>query len=357
MVFNLLNKLNDANDLSIIALSFNEGILSDKLHEVGVETHIIPESTNSFVKICLQAFKLLKKRKIDIIHSHRYKENLIALVLAKSLGVRRLVTTLHGLPEPPPNLQNGKTTIGIKSKVNDYILRNFFNHIIVVSNEMKTVLVQTNEFEQNKIDVIYNGIPVPWSSRSLDPPPHRLLDPSNDFFHIGSVGRMVPVKDYNLFLEVAVEVSKLVNNVRFSILGEGPLKGQLLQKVRELSMEDRVEFLPPRPDPLSYYKSLDLYVNTSLHEGIPLSILEAMACGKPVVAPRVGGIPEIIIHGENGLLADSREAKEIAELCANILEEKISYDNLCKNAAERISSMFSVDEMAKSYQNLYRNRD
>ena len=76
------------------------------------------------------------------------------------------------------------------------------------------------------------------------------------------------------------------------------------------------------PDPMPYYQSLDLYLNTSLHEGIPLSILEAMACGKPVVAPKVGGIPEIISHEENGVLIEAREPKKIADSCLRLMQDE-----------------------------------
>ena len=277
MVFNLLDRLKDDPGLKIIALSLNEGILTGRLRDAGVEVHTIPEAENSFLKIFLKALNLFKGKKIDVIHSHRYKENLLALLLAKTMGVKRLVSTLHGLAEPTIQ-QDGKNSASLKTKMDYFILKRYFSHVIAVSQEMKKTLVQKHLFREEMVEVIYNGISVPCSTptapRPLTPGPRPPApDPrplTNSRFHIGTVGRMVPVKDFDLFLEVAAEVVRENDRVRFSILGDGPLKQHLMEKAEELKISNYMEFLPPTPDPFPYYHSLDLYLNTSLHEGIPL---------------------------------------------------------------------------------------
>ncbi len=171
---------------------------------------------------------------------------------------------------------------------------------------------------------------------------------------------MVPVKDFDLFLEVAAEIKKQINsqsvtrnpklnNIRFSILGDGPLKDKLIQKAKDLKLNGCMEFLPPSHDPMPYY----LYLNTSIHEGIPLSILEAMSCGKPVVAPKVGGIPEIISHGVDGYLVEERTPVLFSALCNELANDKMKRDEMGKRGAERITSMFSDMNMALQYYNLY----
>ena len=215
-------------------------------------------------------------------------------------------------------------------------------------------------FNSDKVEVIYNGIPIPFAQRSMPSAPCFM--PS--VFHIGTVGRMVPVKDFNLFLEIAAEIMEQINskseirnpkfdNVCFSILGDGPLKDKLTEKVKELNIQKCVEFISPMPDPMPYYQSLDLYLNTSVHEGIPLSILEAMACSKPVVAPKVGGIPEIISDGENGILLEAREPKKIADSCLKLMQDKKLRKNMGEKASKRIAENFSSSKMAESYQRLY----
>jgi glycosyltransferase involved in cell wall biosynthesis len=164
---------------------------------------------------------------------------------------------------------------------------------------------------------------------------------------------MVPVKDFNLFLDVAAEIKRQTDGVRFTILGDGPLRKELIRKAAELKLADCVEFLPTRADPFPYYQSLDLFLNTSLHEGIPLTILEAMALGRPVVAPKVGGLPEIISHGEDGLLVEGREPKKFARLCLELMENKNLRMKIGDRAAKKIAAHFSSSRMAAAYLQLY----
>jgi glycosyltransferase involved in cell wall biosynthesis len=348
VIFNLLNRLKDYPDLKLIALSLNNGILTEKLKDAKIETYIIPEITNSFPMIFLKTLKLLKGRRINIIHSHRYKENFLAFLLTKSIKVKKLITTIHGLPEPPLYGKDRRTHFGWKTKIDYFILKRYFTHVVAVSQEMKRTLIQKYGFKQEKVNVIYNGIEIPR--------PHPLSQPqshNNNRFHIGTVGRMVPVKDFNLFLEIATEIKKRIDNVCFSILGDGPLREQLIQRAKELKIEDSVEFISPISDPFSYYKSLDLYLNTSFYEGIPVSILEAMSCGKPVVASKVGGIPEIILDGRNGILVEKRAPKEFARSCFRLIHDKNLRIMIKKNAIQRIEACFSDYKMAESYRSLY----
>lgn len=347
MVYNLCGRLKEAPELNIIALSMNEGVLTGKLRESGVETYVIPETKNIFPVIVLKALRVLKGKKIDIIHSHRIKENFLALSIAKYKGVKHLVTTVHGLPEPPLNNQNGKNGAGVRTRLHFFILNNFFSRVIAVSNEMKQILVHRLGFRDSVVEVIYNGIPM-----QLNIPP--AVQSTNTFFRIGTVGRMAPVKDFNLFLEAAAGIKRHEANCRFSILGDGPLKEELYGKAKSLGIEGCVEFLLPRPDPLPYYNALDLYLNTSIHEGIPLSILEAMACGIPVVAPKVGGIPEIISNGVDGVLVDGRKPADFVDACVGLMENSGLRARIRKNASKTIAERFNDSTMAAAYLAAYR---
>lgn len=345
MIFNLLDRLKDDPDLRIVALSLNDGILTHKLRSRNIEVYVIPESVHSFSRIWLDGLGCLRGKKIHIIHSHRYKENLLALLLARARGIKRLVTTVHGLSESPVRTQ---TDLGsrMKTKIDYFVLTHGFDRVVAVSQEMRRALIQEYGFHPERVEVIYNGIALrgasPSSSRS-----------GSDDVHIGTVSRMVPVKDLDLFLDVAAEIKRRTDKVRFSILGDGPQKQRLIQRAKDLQLEERIEFVSPIPDPLPYYESLDLYLNTSLHEGIPLSILEAMACGKPVVAPSVGGLPEIISHGEHGLVVHGREPSDFADACLKILQDGKVRTLMGESASKRIADRFSSAQMAESYRRSY----
>ncbi|MCP4267539.1 MAG: glycosyltransferase family 4 protein [Candidatus Brocadiaceae bacterium] len=350
MILNLLNELKGYPNCKIIALSLNEGILTDRLRSSGIETHVIPENTNSFPKILWKALRLFWGVKIDIIHSHRSKENMLALLLSKLLFKKSLVATYHGWGVEYFEKNNGNN-IGLITRINYFILRHFFTRVVPVSHDIENVFVQKFRFRESRTVVVHNGIDIPKNIDSTNQPTNQSTD---HIFHIGTVGRLMPQKDFVLFIEVAAMISQKMKNIRFSILGDGPLKELLVQKAKDLGIEDKVEFMPSLQNPFPYYYSLDIYLNTSLFEGIPLTILEAMACRLPVVASRVGGIPEVINDNENGILVDSRDPKVYAEKCIYLLNNQYLRNNLGNSANKTIENSFSSRHMAESYLELYK---
>lgn len=350
MIFNLLNILRDHPDCKIFALSLNEGILSRKLQKIGIKVFIIPEERYSFPVILLKARKILKCFPIDIIHSHRYKENLLALLLRKLLGVKLSVATMHGLAEPTLHGESVKNQIHMKTRMDYFILKTFFTRVIAVSREMQDTLTNQYSFKEERLAVIHNGIEIPQVIQSINQPINQSAD---NIFRIGTVGRLTPVKDYSLFLDIAAEIRMKRKDVRFYILGEGPLKRELQNKMMEMNLDDCVTILEPVTDPFPFYRSLCLYLNTSSHEGIPMSILEAMMCGLPVIAPEVGGIPEIFEHNQCGVLFNERSSKEIAGICMQLLVDLHARTEMGRMAKKRIQRCFNASSMANSYYRQY----
>jgi glycosyltransferase involved in cell wall biosynthesis len=348
MIFTLLKGLSKDQSVKVIAVVFNDGTVSKSLVGSGVETIIIDESRQSFRQMLTTAHNTLQCKGVQLIHSHGYKANLLAWLLARSIGVRKLVSTVHSLPERVFS-ESVVSRVGSKMKMaaDTRLLRHRFSRVVTVSQDIKNVFQSRHAFPDPMVELIYNGI-------EIDPEmvltPHS---PGDGPVHIGTVGRMVPVKDFRLFLEIAAELRRHNDNIRFSILGDGPMKEELVKGATKLGLEGCLTFETPRPDPLPYYRSLDIYLNTSLHEGLPLSLLEAMACGKPVVAPNVGGIPELLGQGEHGFLVSSRRAQDFSEPCLRLIQDRNLRLRLGKNAAQRVAQSFNSIEMTKAYRDLY----
>ncbi len=347
MICTLLATLKEDSTHRIICLGLNEGILATRLRDAGIDLYVVPEARTGFLRVGLNTYKLLKGRRIDIIHSHRYKEHGLALLLARMMRIDKLVATVHGLPEPVVGRSHIRGYPGLKTMISNFLLKKYFSRVITVSEEMRETLVKVYGYSRSKLDVIYNGI------AGLDHM-HRHRTGMVDEFHIGTVGRTVPVKDFHLFLDIAGELRKRSKRVCFSILGDGPLSRQLMDKAKSLDVVDAVQFVAPRPDPTSYYQSLDLYLNTSIHEGIPISLLEAMAMGLPIVAPRVGGIPEMIDHEQQGLLVDSRNAVDFSDACMRLVEDEGLRTKLSDSAFHRVREQFNSEMMTRGYTQLYR---
>jgi glycosyltransferase involved in cell wall biosynthesis len=346
MIHNLLAQLRDSSRLRPVALSLNEGSLTECLRRLPIETHVIAESRCSFPHIVFAAGRRFHGQHIDVIHSHRYKENLLAYLLSLILRPKLLLTTVHGLSEPSEARPLRSDRM---SRLNYALLRRRFSRVVAVSHDIKRRLIRDFGFTSDQVHVIHNGLHLPEAQSS---PPLETTAPQRTL-HIGTVGRLVPVKDFELFLTSAARIRERFRNVRFSILGDGPLRDDLSRQSSRVDMAGHVQLLPPLADPLPYYRSLDIYMNTSRHEGIPMSVLEAMACGIPIVAPDVGGIPEILSHGREGLLVGGREPGDFAEACLRLLEDPAMCRTLGRNGRETVAERFSASAMATQYLDLY----
>lgn len=343
MIGHLLPALQRAG-LRVVALSLNEGTLTTHLRRHGVETHVVDEGRHSFGALLRRAERLLRGERDIVFHAHRYKEDLLAWMLGRWRGARALVATLHGLPEPvPPGVRSWGQTL---RRLDQRILKSCFTRVVAVSEEMGRVLVERFGFGRDRLAVIWNGVPVP-------PEGVNGAKGGQELFHVGAVGRLVPVKGFELALETAAFLRRDPGRMRLSILGDGPLRERLHARAEELGILDSLDLRPSETDLVPFYRSLDVYLNTSLHEGMPLSVLEAMACGKPVVAPRVGGIPEAMRDGREGFLVDGRDPVAFAARCRTLLAERDLREAMGARARERVRTCFSVERMAQAYAELY----
>lgn len=349
MIWVLLKELSCDCEMKITAVAFNEGTLTQRLRQAGVEVIVLDESKYGFLDMVSRAAEILRHRGRGIVHSHGYKANIFAWILSRRIGARWLVSTVHSLPEMAFNQPLWSRVMSrLKVIVDKRLLRERFTRVVAVSQDIKDVLVKREGLSERLVTLIYNGIEIsPDMARSTDQ-----VQPYS--MHIGTVARMVPVKNLHLFINMAAEIRKQSSAVRFSILGDGPMKNELVTLVGRLGLEDRFTFEAPRPDPIPYFQSVDIYVNTSVHEGLPLSLLEAMACGKPIVAPRVGGIPEILTDGQHGLLVANSEASRFVESCLRLVRDSGLRRKLGEQAAERVRDKFSSVAMAASYRSVYR---
>jgi L-malate glycosyltransferase len=339
MAFHLLSSL-AKSAVNVFVILLNDGRLASELRKMGMEIYIFDETKNSFISLFFKIAKVVKGRSVDIIHTHRYKENLLAFILSIFNRKAKLIATQHGMPE-----QKGKlfSLHEFMAQVNFFVLSHFFSKIIVVSNEMKNKLENHHGFRNESISVIHNGIPIP---KNMKEKVHKTI------FCIGSSGRLFPVKDYRLFVEVA-NILKSKHNIRFCLAGDGPENSSLVSLIDKYQLTGVFNMMGNIDDIDTFYNGLDLYINTSIHEGIPMTVLEAMSYGIPVVAPCIGGFPEIINSGCEGFLIEGRIPVAFAEKCILLSEDKALYQEMSGAARAKIAKEFSSLNMARKYTNQY----
>lgn len=341
MAFNLLAQLKSYPDLELSVILLNEGRLADELRKSGLTVQVIDEQRHSFWQIARRIRAIVGDSRPELIHSHRYKENLLALTAAAGRNIK-LVATQHGLPELGASKPPLSTLF--KTRANFHILSRYFT-TVAVSADVCKFLVERQAFREESTEVILNGIDLPDCVTPCG---------ASQPFTVGSSGRLFQVKDFPLMVEIARATQALSKSkVRFELAGEGPERACLEALIERYGLHEQFLLRGHQDDMNAFYEGIDLYLNTSVHEGIPMTILEALARGLPVVAPAVGGICEIIENGVEGFLIEGRDPNQFAEKCLRILEDGNLRQMMSRAARDKAQQTFSSHKMAESYYRLY----
>jgi L-malate glycosyltransferase len=172
---------------------------------------------------------------------------------------------------------------------------------------------------------------------------------------VGAVAALTHEKGHKYLIEAAALVLREVPDTRFIILGEGELRSALERQIKELHLDKHVLLPGFRADILSFIKSFDVFVMSSLFEGLGTSLLDAMALSKPTVASDTGGIPEVVAHGETGFLVPPRDARELATAISKLLKDPDRRERMGRAGLERVKRLFTADQMVEKTQAVYRN--
>lgn len=342
MGWNLLRELKKFSELEIFVVLLNNGRLAQELRACSLDVRVFNETTLCFPRLLHAVCALTREKSPHVIHSHRYKENILAFFNRGARnGGARLVATQHGLPERAQS--NSGLTSRLADRLNRYILSRRFDRVVGVSEDIRAKLIRDFGLAAKNIMVIHNGIDLP----ETIPVRHK-----NPVSVVGSAGRFFPVKDYPLMVEIAGAVVPKAP-LRFELAGEGPEKSRIDEHIAACAVGGVFHFRGHVVDMGGFYKGLDIYLNTSVHEGIPMTILEAMACGLPVVAPKVGGISEIITDDVEGFLIPTRDPRDFAEKCLLLHHDPAMRERMGRAARARVEKDFSASAMAQQYCCLY----
>lgn len=350
-VAGLLAALSRRENVSVLAIVLNEGKLAGEIRRSGIEVCVIPESKHGFLAILSRATEFLRNKQIGILHSHRYKENLLAAMLARRCKVPFIVRTQHGAPEPFAGWRRVKqSAIGI---VDRFTARHFTDCVISVSEELGKGLCLY--VPPGRLSIIHNGIDTETVRSRLTTTEAKVrlrIFPSCPV--VGVVGRLEPVKRIDIFLKTARQVMAKLPESKFIIAGSGSLDSHLRDMAGDLGLNNHAMFLGHRDDIYDVLRAMDLLVLPSDHEGLPTSLLEAMFLQVPVLARPVGGIPEVIEDGVTGFLMNSGDPATLAEACLFLLAHDHLRVQVAVEGALAVKSKFSIEATAREMAALYR---
>ena len=321
----------------------------ERLREMGlphetlyVNSHTPALIVNPVVNLA-QAIRIVKNGRFDLIHSHGYRADAFTLVVAKYLGIP-FVSTVHGFTPTDPRLR-------LWCELDARLLR-FFPRVMAVSAPMKEQLVAYG-LDAARVEVVINAVEEAAHSGSSRREMRLRLGISENEFVFGFVGRLSDEKGVDHLLQAAEDLVAKERSARFVIVGDGPRKDDLLEATRSRGLEEKVDFVGFQSDTAPWYETFDAFVLPSLSEGTPMALLEAMAHGLPSVATAVGGVPQVVSDGENGLLVPSADRTKLSEAMRCLMTNAPLRAKLSEGAVELVRGSYGVGAWIEHVQDVY----
>ena len=296
-------------------------------------------------------FLFLKREKFDIVHFHNSKMGLIGRIAAAAAGIPKVYYTVHGWGLNP---ETTGPLYRVLSSLEQLICR-FTTGVIFVSENDMEYGIRNKWAKRESSRLIHNGIKceLPASDGKL----RKSLSISKDLPVIVFTARLAEPKDPFFAVRVSEKLIRKGYDHRMLIIGQGPQFDECLKLIESLEMGNYIIMAGKREDVTEIHSESDIFCLFSRREGLPVSIIEAMACGLPVVANSVGGVPELIEHGKTGYLLDEFDEDKAAEFIAYLISKRDVRLKMGNAARIRAAEKFNLSNMVAQYRNLYEEED
>lgn len=349
-VFALLGTL--ANKADVKMVCFKKGIFFDELSKMPVKSELIEQKSRMDMSVIDRLIEIISEG-YEIIHCHGARANFIAAQLKKRGVKLPFVTTIHSdyLLD-----FDGFYRKLIYTSLNIVALKKF-DYYIAVSSNFKQMLISRG-FRPNSIYTVYNGMDYSTEMNycSREEFASRIGTGYNpEFTYIGLIGRHDYVKGHDIFLKAAKIVCDKCQNARFLIAGDGDGRAELVKLCDSLGISDKVIFCGFIKDIYSYINFIDINTLTSRCESFPYVLMEGARMKKPTVSSRVGGIPDLIVDGECGMLFESENYMQLAEKLEFLINNKQTAAEYGEKLYERATRNFSSEKLANDHISIYKS--
>jgi glycosyltransferase involved in cell wall biosynthesis len=323
------------------------GPLGDELEERGVRAVALGARGAWDLRAAGRLLSLLRRDRVQILHAHLFLANVTARVLGWMVGVPVVIATHH----------DTDVWMGLRHRLLERLTAPLSACVVACSEAVRRHALEAQGLRPGLVRTLLNGTEIPEGTpdpagrervrRELGAGPADLL--------VGAVGRLdEPKKGLPVFLAAARLLARDLPRVRFAIVGDGPARARLEARAAREGVSHRTVFAGQRRDIHEVMRALDVLVQPSRWEGFGVTLLEAMAAGTPVVASRVGGVPEVVLHDATGLLVPPGAPEALAEACATLLRDRERAARLARAARERVESRFRVERLVERTADLYR---
>ena len=313
-----------------------------RMDEAGVRYFGLGRRSGTDLYRWLSLRGILRRERVDVLHSHMFGSNVGGTVIGRLARVPAIVAHEHtwSFEGRPLRRLVDREVIGRGSSV-----------FIAVSRDDRRKMIEIEGVNPNKILHVPNGI--------APPPPPTGADVRSDLGIpagvplVGTVSVLRPQKALDVFIRASAQLLREDPDLRVLLAGDGPLRGELTELVQSLGVEDRLLMLGYRSDASDVMAALDVAVSSSAFEGSPLAVMEYMESARPIVATRVGGVPDLIEDGVHGLLVDSGDEAGLAVAIRRMLDDPEAARRMGEAARERRRHEFTVDLMVRRFEALY----
>lgn len=325
-------------------LMIKPGWLLDRLIALGFPVYLEPLERTLDPRWLRKVTKYVREGKFDAIHSHEFSMNFHLALIARWLGIPH-VATVHGKKQYADR--------GIRRLA--YRLVSRMSMIVAVSQDVKDFLIETVGIKPHRIHVIPNGIEVAdyEMNRHERIEVRRALQCAPEDYLICAIGNLYPIKGHKYLIEAMAVLVESHKSIRLVIAGRGGEEAALRRLIKSHGLQGQVELLGFREDVKNILMSADLFVMPSLSEGLPLSLLEAMAARVPVIVSDVGGMPQVIKHSVTGRVVPSGCSLALAQEIEKMIVDRDFASLMADAAYAEVSDNYSIGVMLNRYKRLY----
>ena len=334
----LLERLDrDCFSPAVACLYNGDGAVAREIRALSIDVFDAAMRHKADLPALLRLYRHIRRARPAILHASLFHTNLPGRVLGRLAGVPIVICSERTMAmESEWRYRLNRWTIGLVDRV------------IAVSANVRDFYVSHAGLPADKLVVIYNGVDLPDSPSSREEARAELGLPPNSPI-VGTVSRLDPVKGVDILLHALVQLS----GANLAIVGDGPERVTLEALASRLGVADRVYWLGHRRDVPRLLPAFDLFVQPSLHEGLPNAVLEALAAGLPVVATAVGGTPEVVVDGVTGLLIPPHEPGALAEAMAALLRDPDLRRTMGRAGRKHVKRHFAIAETVRRTEALY----
>jgi glycosyltransferase involved in cell wall biosynthesis len=315
--------------------------LYERARSRGISVRMLRCEGRADLRAIREIREYIRTDQVDLIHTHGYKADLYGYLAARR-EAKPIVATCH-------NWVGGTAALGIYNRLDRMALRKF-NGVAAVSNAVAAQL-RDARIAENKIHTIANGIDIEkfcgaepaWFGSSPDAKQKT----------VGIVARLDLQKGFEYLLQAIAGLTSTHPDLRLVIVGEGPDQGAIQSMADRLNLIPRIVFAGQRGDMANVYAGFHIFVLPSLNEGLPMTVLEAMASSRPVIASKVGAIPTVVRDGETGLLVDPKDVVGLRASLDRLLSDPALSSRLATQGHDWVRRHFTSDAMAENYLRMY----